>query len=88
MSRYRGPTTDVSGLLRHRVAAGDRFAEGDILADVVSATGEQRGTIRADHDGYVIGRTEGMCVYEGDPIGSLAVRDGSDLVASREGDDA
>lgn len=86
--RYRGPTTDVSGLLRHRVAAGDRFEKGDILADVVSATGEQRGTIRADHDGYVIGRTEGMGVYEGDPIGSLAVRDGGDLVASREGDDA
>ena len=85
--RFRGPTTDVSGLLRHRVAAGDAFAEGDVLADVVSATGERRGTVRADRDGYVLGRAEGLAVYEGDPIGSLAVRDDGDLVVPREDDD-
>ena len=85
--RFRGPTTDVSGLLRHRVAAGDAFAEGDVLADVVSATGERRGTVRADRDGYVLGRAEGLAVYEGDPIGNLAVRDDGDLVVAREDDD-
>ncbi|GAA0526952.1 hypothetical protein SAMN04488066_10229 [Halorubrum aquaticum] len=86
--RYHGPTTDVSGLVRHRVDAGESFAEGDVLADVVSATGEQQETIRADHDGYAISRREGLAVYEGDPIASLAVRDDGDLVVPRDdGDD-
>ena len=86
--RFRGPTTDASGLVRHRVAAGDAFAEGDVLADVVDATGAERGTVGADRDGYVLGRTEGLAVYEGDPIASLAVRDDGDLVVPREDDDA
>jgi predicted deacylase len=85
--RFRGPTTDVSGLIRHRVAAGDAFAEGDTLADVVSATGETRGAITAERDGYVLGRAEGLAVYEGDPIGSLAVRDDGDLVVPRADDE-
>ena len=85
--RYRGPTTDVAGLIRHRVAAGDRFDAGDVLADVVAATGAERGEVTVDRDGYVLGRTEGLAVYEGDPIGSLAVRDDGDLVVPREADD-
>jgi len=85
--RFRGPTTDAAGLIRHRVAAGDAFAEADVLADVVAATGAERGTVRADRDGYVLGRTEGLAAYEGDPIGSLAVRDDGDLVVPREDDE-
>ncbi|ELZ40406.1 succinylglutamate desuccinylase/aspartoacylase family protein [Halorubrum tebenquichense] len=85
--RYRGPTTDVAGLVRHRVAAGDRFDEGDVLADVVAATGAERGEVTADRDGYVLGRAEGVAVYEGDPIASLAVRDDGDLVVPRDSDD-
>ncbi|RAW46887.1 deacylase [Halorubrum sp. 48-1-W] len=82
--RYRGPTTDVSGLVRHRVDAGEVFSEGDVLADVVSATGEPRGTVEADHDGYVVSRCEGLAVYEGDPVASLAVREDGDLVVPRD----
>jgi len=85
--RYRGPTTDVSGLVRHRVAAGDQFDEGDVLADVVAATGAERGEVTADRDGYVLGRAEGLAAYEGDPIASLAVRDDGDLVVPRETDE-
>ena len=85
--RFRGPTTDHSGVIRHRVAAGDAFAEGDILADVVDAAGEARATVRADRDGYVLGRCEGLAVYEGDPVGSLAVRDDGDLVVPRDADE-
>ncbi|MDZ5812731.1 succinylglutamate desuccinylase/aspartoacylase family protein [Halorubrum sp. AD140] len=85
--RFRGPTTDVSGLLRHRVAAGDAFEEGDVLADVLAANGEELGVVRADRDGYVLGRAEGLAAYEGDPIGSFAVRDDGDLVVPREADD-
>ncbi|MYL15409.1 deacylase [Halorubrum terrestre] len=85
--RFRGPTTDDPGLVRHRVAAGDAFAEGDVLASVVDAAGAERATVRADSDGYVLGRCEGLAVYEGDPIGSLAVRDDGDLVVPRDADE-
>ncbi|ELZ45255.1 deacylase [Halorubrum californiense DSM 19288] len=85
--RFRGPTTDDSGLVRHRVAAGDGFAEGDVLADVVDAAGEAHATVHADSDGYVLGRCEGLAVYEGDPIGSLAVRDNGDLEVPRDADE-
>ncbi len=84
--RYRGPTADVSGLVRHRVEPGEPFAEGDTLATIVSATGERRGVVRADHDGYLLARTEGLAVYEGDPIASLAVREEGDRVVARDGD--
>ncbi|TKX83110.1 deacylase, partial [Halorubrum sp. SS5] len=60
--RYRGPTTDDSGLVRHRVAAGGAFAEGDVLADVVDAAGAEEATVTADRDGYVLGRCEGLAV--------------------------
>jgi predicted deacylase len=85
--RFRGPTTDDSGLVRHRVAAGGAFAEGDVLADVVDAAGAEDATVTADRDGYVLGRCEGLAVYEGDPIGSLAVRDDGDLVVPRDADE-
>ncbi|GAA0716820.1 putative deacylase [Halorubrum trapanicum] len=85
--RFRGPTTDTSGIARHRVAAGDAFAEGDVLARVVDAGGEERATVTAERDGYVLGRSEGLAVYEGDPIGSLAVRDDGDLVVPRDADE-
>ncbi|CDK38673.1 succinylglutamate desuccinylase/aspartoacylase [Halorubrum sp. AJ67] len=51
---------------------------------MVAATGAERGEVTADRDGYVLGRTEGVAAYEGDPIGSLAVRDDSELVVPRE----
>jgi len=82
--RYRGPTAGTAGLVRHRVESGEAFGEGDVLARVVSATGESREVVHAEHDGYVLGRLEGLAVYEGDPIASLAVRDDGDLVVPRD----
>ncbi|MWV64627.1 deacylase [Halorubrum sp. JWXQ-INN 858] len=82
--RYRGPTAETAGLVRHHVSAGEPFVAGDTLATVVSATGERRDEVTVDHDGYVIARTEGLAVYEGDPIASLAVRDDGDLVVPRD----
>ena len=82
--RYRGPTAGTAGLIRHQVEPGDTFEEGGVLARIVSATGESRGTVRADHDGYLLGRSEGLAVYEGDPVTSLAVRDDGDLVVPRD----
>ncbi|WP_430503945.1 succinylglutamate desuccinylase/aspartoacylase family protein [Haloparvum sp. PAK95] len=84
--RYRGPYTDTPGLVRHRVSAGDVVEAGEVVADVVSPTGAQRDTVAVDHDGYVIGRKEGLAAYEGDAVASLAVRDEDDLVVPREED--
>ncbi len=85
--RYRGPTTDIAGLVRHRVEAGASFETGDVLASVIAANGASKELIRAEHDGYVIARTEGLAVYEGDPITSLAIRDDGELVVPRESGD-
>ena len=82
--RYRGPVTDAAGLVRHRVEAGESFEAGDVLASVVAANGASKEPIRAEHDGYVIARAEGLAVYEGDPITSLAIRDDGELVVPRE----
>lgn len=85
--RYRGPHAETPGLLRHRLAAGDTFEAGEVVADVVSPQGEPRDEVTVDHDGYVIGRAEGLAAYEGDAVTSLAVRDEGELVVPREGVD-
>jgi hypothetical protein len=41
-------------------------------------------TVEADHDGYVLGRTEGLAAYEGDAVLSMAARDDGPLVAPRD----
>jgi predicted deacylase len=81
--RFRGPRTEEAGLLRHRVAAGDTVDAGDVVATVVTPTGEQIGVVESDHDGYVLGRA-GVTAYENDPVASMAVRDDGDLVVPRE----
>lgn len=86
--RYRGPRTETAGLVRHRVQAGDVVEEGEIVADIVAATGEKLDTVKADHDGYVIGQKEGLAAYEGDAVLSMAVRDDGDLVVPHDADDA
>ncbi|WP_053946706.1 succinylglutamate desuccinylase/aspartoacylase family protein [Halolamina sediminis] len=82
--RFRGPRMETAGLLRHRVEAGDAVEAGEVVADVVSAAGEQLDTVEAEHDGYVLGRKEGLAAYEGDAVLSMAVRDDGALVAPRD----
>jgi len=85
--RFRGPRTETAGLVRHRVEAGDVIEEGEVVAEIVRSTGEQVDTVEADHDGYVIGRKEGLAAYEGDAVLSMAARDDGNLVAPRDADD-
>jgi len=87
VKRHLGPHTDAAGIARHRVDAGDVFEAGDGVADVVTPNGEHRTTVEADHDGFVLGRWEGVAVYENDPLASLAIRDDGDLVVARDPDD-
>lgn len=81
--RYRGPRTDVAGVVRHRVAAGETVEAGDVVADVCEANGAHLATVETPRDGYVLGHTTGLAVYENDPVASMAVRDEDPLVAER-----
>jgi predicted deacylase len=85
--RFNGPRTETAGLVRHRVEAGDAVAEGEVVADIVTPTGEQVDTVEAPDDGYVIGRNEGLAVYEGDSVLRMAARDDGDLLAPRDPDE-
>lgn len=85
--RHRGPRTETAGICRHTVEAGDVLETGETVARVVTAAGERRATVETDHDGYVLGRRDGVAVYENDPVTSLAVRDDGDLVVPRESGD-
>lgn len=77
------PRTETAGLVRHRVEPGDVVTTGESVADVVTPTGERIDVVETEHDGFVISRNEGMAVFEGDPVASMAVRDPDDLVAER-----
>jgi len=83
--RAQHPRTDTPGIVRHRVEPGDVVESGDPVADVVTPHGEHKATVETDHDGYVVGRTEGVAVYENDPLCYLAVRDENDIVVERDG---
>jgi hypothetical protein len=82
--RFVGPRTEVAGLVRHRVEPGDAVDSGDVVAEIVGPAGESRGAVESEYDGYVLGLAEGLAVYEGDPVASMAVRDDDALVGSRE----
>lgn len=74
--------TDISGLVRHRLEAGDTAEAGDVIADIVDATGDRKGAVITPYDGYVLGRWSPP-VYENDPVASMAVRDEEPVVAER-----
>jgi len=78
------PHAEESGVVRHRVEAGDVVAEGDVVADVCTPHGDRKTTAVTDHDGYVLGRMHGVAAYENDALASMAVRDDGDLVVPRD----
>lgn len=66
-----------------RVEAGDIFQKGDILGDLVDVWGRPvgEGFLRAEHDGFILGRESGIYHYEGDTVLHVAIRDEHPLVA-------
>ncbi|WP_134668506.1 succinylglutamate desuccinylase/aspartoacylase family protein [Halorussus marinus] len=84
--RAQHPRTDTPGIVRHRVEPGDVVAAGDPVADIVTPHGEHKATVESERDGYVVGRTEGVAVYENDALCYLAVRDEDDVVVERDGE--
>lgn len=85
--RHVGPRTDEAGIVRHRVEAGEAYGAGDVVADVVAPDGRHVAEVTADHDGYALGRSTGVAVYENDPVLHAAVRDDGDLVVPRDPED-
>jgi len=85
VKRHDGPRVSTTGIVRHRVRAGDIVEEGDAVADVVTPHGEVIEAVESAHDGYVLARKSGVSVYANDAVCSLAIRDGSDRVVPRSG---
>jgi predicted deacylase len=67
----------------HLCEAGDMVKVGDPVAEVCDIWGRPLGEsiLRAEYDGFVIGRLHGIYYYPGSPIYSMAIRDESPLVA-------
>jgi predicted deacylase len=83
VKRHDGPRVSTTGIVRHRVEAGDAVEEGDPVAEVLTPHGETEEVVESDHDGYVLARKPGVSVYANDPVCSMAVRDDSDRIVPR-----
>lgn len=66
-----------------RVEAGDLFKKDDVLGHLVDVWGRPvgEGVLRAQQDGFVLGRAPGIYHYEGDTVLHVAIRDEYPLVA-------
>ena len=67
----------VSGILQSIVQPGQPFTSGDLLGRIVDIYGRRidGGDITASADGWLIGWSNGIAKYRGQPVASLAVRD-------------
>jgi predicted deacylase len=68
----------------HLVQPGDRVRVGDPVAEVRDVWGRPlgEGQLRAEFDGFVMGRSHGIYFYPGEPVLGMAIRDEAPLVAS------
>jgi predicted deacylase len=83
-ARRRGtPRAEQAGVVVQRVAPGDLIQAGDPVAEVRDLWGRPLGDgwLRAEHDGFVIGRSHGIFYYPGDAVLGMAIRDDAPLVA-------
>jgi predicted deacylase len=77
------PRVTEACLVVHLVQPGDLVQEGDPVAKVLDVWGRPvgEGVLRAEYDGFVIGRSHGIYYYPGDPVLVMAVRDEEALTA-------
>ena len=78
--RTSSARTATTGVVLHTVEAGDRIAPGQLLAEVHDVWGRKIDEVRAEHDGFVVGRAHGIYFYEGQTVLHLAIRDDAPLV--------
>ena len=74
----------VSGIVVPRLLPGERFAAGQVIAELVDIWGRPlvAGTVSAPAEGWLIGWGNGLAKYAGQTIASLAIRDNTPLVAA------
>jgi len=80
--RRRTPRAKEACIALHLVKSGDLIKAGDPVARVLDVWGRPLGDglLRAEHDGFVIGRSQGIYFYPGDAVLAMAIRDDAPLV--------
>jgi predicted deacylase len=80
--RMGTPRAKIAGVVVHRVEPGALVNPGDVVADTLDVWGRplEGGAIRAEYEGFVIGRAHGIYFYPGEAILYMAVRDDAPLV--------
>lgn len=75
--RRAAPRTSVACVVRHLVDTGDFVENGDPIAEVCDIWGRPvaEKLLRADRDGWIMGRTHGILKYPGQEVCGMAVRD-------------
>jgi predicted deacylase len=81
--RCQTPRVVEACVVLHLVEPGDLVSAGDPVAEVRDVWGRPigDGLLRAEYDGFVIGRSHGIYYYPGDAVLSLAIRDEAPLIA-------
>ena len=81
--RMRTPRVPEACIVHHLVDAGVRVGKGDVVAEMRDVWGRPvgNGVIRSSYEGIVLGRAHGVYFYPGQPILTMAVRDGDRLTA-------
>lgn len=81
--RSRALRAKESCVVLHQVEAGDTIQAGDPIAEVRDVWGRPLGDglLRAEHDGFVLGRAHGIYYYSGQTVLHTAIRDNAPLVA-------
>jgi predicted deacylase len=81
--RQRTPRVDKACVIVHLVEPGDLVNVGDPVAEIRDVWGRPlgEGVLISEHEGFVIGRAQGIYFYPGDAILYLAIRDDTPLIA-------
>jgi predicted deacylase len=81
--RMRTPRVPEACIVHHLVEAGMRVGKGEVVAEMRDVWGRPvgNGVIRSSQEGIVLGRNSGVYFYPGQPIMTMAVRDGGSLTA-------
>lgn len=84
--RCATPRMPVAGLAEHLVNAGDWLEVGTPVARIFDVWGRPlgEGVVRAEYEGFVMGRARGISYYPGDALLRCAIRDESPLVCRIE----
>ena len=81
--RRRTPRVQQACVVLHLVEPGDLVSTGDPVAQVLDIWGRPvgDGLLRSEHDGFVVGRSQGIYFYPGHAVLGMAIRDDAALVA-------